>query len=173
MRTVVLAGGCFWCLDATYRQFRGVQSVVSGYTGGQVSNPSYEAVCTGTTGHAEVVKIEFDPAVISEETIFEIFFVIHDPTQLNRQGMDVGTQYRSAMFFQDESEKAEFERAIEKAKQTWGDAIVTSLEPLGEFWSAEEYHQDFFAKNPGQGYCTAVVSPKVAKARQKFAALLR
>ena len=173
MRTVVLAGGCFWCLDATYRQFRGVDSVVSGYTGGKVANPSYEAVCTGTTGHAEVVKIQFDPEVISAETVFEIFFVIHDPTQLNRQGMDVGTQYRSAMFFASDDEKAEFASAIERAKHHWGDQIVTTLEPLEEFWAAEDYHQDFFAKNPGQGYCVAVVSPKVAKARQKFAELLR
>lgn len=173
MRSVVLAGGCFWCLDATYRQFRGVNAVVSGYAGGQLANPSYEAVCAGNTGHAEVVRIEFDPAVISAEAIFEIFFVIHDPTQLNRQGMDIGTQYRSAMFFATEVEKAEFEAAIERAKQNWGEEIVTSLEPLAEFWAAEDYHQDFFAKNPGQGYCTAVVSPKVAKARQKFSHLLR
>jgi peptide-methionine (S)-S-oxide reductase len=173
MRTVVLAGGCFWCLDATYRQFRGVDSVVSGYTGGHMANPSYEAVCDGTTGHAEVVRVEFDPAVISPETIFDIFFVIHDPTQLNRQGMDVGTQYRSAMFYQNDLERAEFEIAIDRAKQNWGNPIVTTLEPLQQFWPAEEYHQDFFAKNPGQGYCTAVVSPKVAKARQKFADLLR
>ena len=173
MRTVVIAGGCFWCLDATYRQFKGVRAVVSGYAGGTVKSPSYEQVCNGDTGHAEVVRIEFDPSVIPAETIFDIFFVIHDPTQLNRQGMDIGTQYRSAMFYQSDEEKAEFAAAIERAKQTWGNDIVTTLEPLQEFWPAEEYHQDFFAKNPGQGYCVAVVSPKVAKARQKFADLLR
>ncbi|MEY3029069.1 MAG: peptide-methionine (S)-S-oxide reductase MsrA [Actinomycetota bacterium] len=173
MRTVVIAGGCFWCLDATYRQFKGVHSVVSGYAGGHIDSPSYEQVCEGNTGHAEVVRIEFDPAVISPETIYDIFFVIHDPTQLNRQGMDVGTQYRSAMFYESEVDKAEFEGAIERANTNWGDQIVTSLEPLTKFWPAEDYHQDFFAKNPGQGYCMAVVSPKVAKARQKFAYLLR
>lgn len=172
METFVLGGGCFWCLDSAYVQFRGVQDVTCGYTGGSVVNPSYEAVCNGNTGHAEVVSVSFDPEVITREEILDIFFTLHDPTQLNRQGNDVGTQYRSSMFYAHADQKTLFENAIEKAKQIWGEDIVTEVTPLREFYAAEEYHQDFFAKNPNQGYCVAVVAPKVAKVRAKFSNLL-
>ena len=172
METFVLGGGCFWCLDSAFVQFRGISDVTCGYTGGSVQNPSYEAVCNGNTGHAEVVSVTFDPEVISQEQILDIFFTLHDPTQLNRQGNDVGTQYRSSMFFQDDAKKAIFESAIERAKVIWGDEIVTEVAPLRELYAAEEYHQDFFAKNPNQGYCVAVVAPKVSKVRAKFSDLL-
>ncbi|MDQ0380364.1 peptide-methionine (S)-S-oxide reductase MsrA [Amycolatopsis thermophila] len=169
MRTFVLAGGCFWCLDAVYRTLRGVQDVVSGYTGGDTAGPTYEQVCTGRTGHAEAVAVTFDPEVIPAEVILDVFFTLHDPRQLNRQGADVGTQYRSAMFYADDAQRAEFEAAIKRASEWWDGEIVTTLEPLGEFYRAEEYHQDFFAKNPGQGYCLAVALPKVNKVRKSFA----
>ena len=169
MRTFVLAGGCFWCLDAVYRTLEGVSDVVSGYTGGRVPNPSYELVCTGTTDHAEAVAVTFDEQVIPAEIILDVFFTLHDPRQLNRQGNDVGTQYRSAMFYADDEQKAEFQAAIEKAGELWGGGVVTSNTRLGEFYRAEEYHQDFFAKNPGQGYCMAVAVPKVTKVRKGFA----
>ncbi|MBK0296451.1 peptide-methionine (S)-S-oxide reductase MsrA, partial [Bacillus sp. S34] len=153
MTTFVLAGGCFWCLDAVYRTLQGVQDVVSGYIGGGVENPSYELVCTGTTGHAEAVAVTFDETVIPADVILDVFFTLHDPRQLNRQGADVGTQYRSAVFPADDDQKALFERAIERASDIWDGGIVTTIEPMGTFYRAEEYHQDFFAKNPGQGYC--------------------
>lgn len=172
METFVLGGGCFWCLDSAYVQFRGISDVTCGYTGGSLPNPSYEAVCNGNTGHAEIVSVTFDPEVISSEQILDIFFTLHDPTQLNRQGNDVGTQYRSSMFFSSPEQKDVFEAAIERAKDTWGDDIVTELAPLKELYEAEEYHQDFFAKNPNQGYCVAVVAPKVSKVRAKFSDLL-
>jgi peptide-methionine (S)-S-oxide reductase len=169
MKTYVLAGGCFWCLDAAYRVLRGVSSVVSGYTGGENPNPSYEQVCSGTTGHAEAVAVAFDPAVIPSDVILDAFFTMHDPRQLNRQGNDVGTQYRSAMFFRNDEEQALFEAARERAAETWGGEVVTELALLGEFYEAEDYHQDFFAKNPTQGYCLAVAVPKVVKVRKSFA----
>ena len=172
MQTFVLGGGCFWCLDSAYAQFRGITDVTCGYTGGNTPNPSYEAVCDGNTGHAEVVSIEFDESVISVEQILDIFFTLHDPTQLNRQGNDIGTQYRSSMFYVDD-QKLVFESAIERAKEIWGDKIVTEVVALGELYRAEDYHQDFFAKNPNQGYCVAVVAPKVAKVRAKFTDLLK
>lgn len=172
METFVLGGGCFWCLDSAYVQFRGISDVTCGYTGGAKESANYEAVCNGNTGHAEVVSITFDPQVISQEQILDIFFTLHDPTQLNRQGNDVGTQYRSSMFYQDDAQKAVFESAIERAKVIWGDDIVTEVAHLREFFPAEEYHQDFFAKNPNQGYCVAVVAPKVSKVRAKFSDLL-
>ena len=168
MKTYVVAGGCFWCLDAAYRVLRGVSDVVSGYTGGQVEHPTYEHVCQGTTGHAEAVAVTFDPSVIPSDVILDAFFTMHDPRQLNRQGNDVGTQYRSAMFYRDEEEKALFEAAIDRANEMWGGGVVTELSPLGVFYDAEEYHQDFFAKNPSQGYCLAVAVPKVHKVRQAF-----
>lgn len=173
MSSIVLAGGCFWCLDAVYRNLIGVTDVVSGYAGGQTQNPTYQQVCTGTTGHAEVVRVEFDEADIPRDVILDVFFTLHDPRQLNRQGNDVGTQYRSAMFYATETEKAEFARSIERASELWGPGIVTTLEPLETFYEAEEYHQDFFAKNPGQGYCMAVAVPKVAKVRASFAQYAR
>ena len=169
MRTFVLAGGCFWCLDAVYRTLDGVTEVVSGYTGGRVPNPSYEAVCTGTTDHAEAVAVTFDETIIPSSVILDVFFSLHDPRQLNRQGNDVGTQYRSAMFYADDEQKSEFEEARERASEAWGGGIVTSITKLGEYYRAEEYHQDFFAKNPGQGYCLAVALPKVQKIRKSYA----
>jgi peptide-methionine (S)-S-oxide reductase len=173
METFVLAGGCFWCLDAVYRTLQGVQDVVSGYTGGTVPNPSYEQVCTGTTGQAEAVAVTFDPAVIPADIILDVFFTLHDPRQLNRQGNDIGTQYRSAMFYDGDEQKALFEHALERADELWDGGIVTTLEPLGEFYRAEEYHQDFFAKNPGQGYCMAVAVPKVTKVRKAYASYIK
>ena len=172
MKTYHLAGGCFWCLDAAYRVLRGVSDVVSGYTGGQNPHPTYEQVCTGTTGHAEAVAVTFDPTVIPSDVILDAFFTMHDPRQLNRQGNDVGTQYRSAMFYRDDEELALFEAARDRANETWGGGVVTEISPLGEFYDAEEYHQDFFAKNPSQGYCLAVAVPKVAKVRKSFAGYL-
>jgi peptide-methionine (S)-S-oxide reductase len=171
--TFVLAGGCFWCLDAAYRPLRGVQSVVSGYTGGTVENPSYEQVCTGTTGHAEAVAVTFDPTVIPADVILDAFFTMHDPRQLNRQGNDIGTQYRSAMFPASDQQRELFEAALQRAEDTWEGAPVTTIESGSEFYRAEEYHQDFFAKNPTQGYCLAVAVPKVAKVRAKFTQYLK
>jgi peptide-methionine (S)-S-oxide reductase len=168
MKTYVLAGGCFWCLDAAYRVLRGVHDVVSGYTGGHTDHPNYDQVCSGATGHAEAVAVTFDPAVIPSDVILDAFFTMHDPRQLNRQGHDVGTQYRSAMFYRDDEEKALFEAAIARANEMWGGGVVTEVSPLGEYFDAEEYHQDFFAKNPTQGYCLAVAVPKVQKVRQSF-----
>ena len=172
MTTFVLAGGCFWCLDAAYRALRGVESVVSGYIGGKVPHPSYELVCTGTTGHAEAVAVTFDPEVIPEEIILDAFFTMHDPRQLNRQGNDIGTQYRSAMFPADEAQRTVFEAALRRAAEIWDGDPVTTIEPWDEFYPAEEYHQDFFAKNPTQGYCLAVAVPKVNKVRARFAEYL-
>ncbi len=169
MHTFVLAGGCFWCLDAVYRTLRGVTDVVSGYTGGVTKNPDYDAVCTGMTGHAEAVAVTFAPEVIPDSVILDVFFSLHDPRQLNRQGNDRGTQYRSAMFYTDDAQKKEFEGALERASGYWEGGLVTTLEPLGTWYTAEDYHQDFFAKNPGQGYCMAIAVPKVNKIRQSFA----
>ena len=180
METYVLAGGCFWCLDAAYRALRGVESVVSGYTGGTTPNPTYEQVCTGATGHAEAVKVTFDPEVIPSDVILDAFFTMHDPRQLNHQGADQGTQYRSAMFSADEEQRALFETARERATQLWDaplgtteGTVVTTIEPLGAFYEAEDYHQDFFAKNPTQGYCLAVAVPKVNKVRASFSQYIR
>ncbi|WP_157156480.1 MULTISPECIES: peptide-methionine (S)-S-oxide reductase MsrA [unclassified Diaminobutyricimonas] len=173
MQTFVLAGGCFWCLDAVYRTLDGVSEVVSGYTGGATPRPSYELVCTGTTGHAEAVAVTFDENVIPAEVILDVFFTLHDPRQLNRQGNDIGTQYRSAMFYTDDAQKQLFEQALERASGYWDGGIVTELAPLGEFFVAEDYHQDFFAKNPGQGYCMAVALPKVNKIRSSFSQYAR
>lgn len=173
MKTYVLAGGCFWCLDAAYRVLDGVADVVSGYTGGSTPHPSYEQVCTGTTGHTEAVAVTFDPEVIPSDVILDVFFTIHDPRQLNRQGNDIGTQYRSGMYYRDDEELALFTAARDRAAQVWDGEIVTEIEPLGEFWDAEEYHQDFFRKNPGQGYCMAVAVPKVNKVRQSYQHYLR
>lgn len=172
METFVLGGGCFWCLDSAYVQFRGISEVTCGYTGGSLPNPSYEAVCSGKTGHAEIVTVTFDPAIISSEQVLDIFFTLHDPTQLNRQGHDVGTQYRSSMFFSSPEQKQLFEDGISRAEEIWGKDVVTEVAELADLFDAEEYHQDFFAKNPNQGYCLAVVAPKVAKVRAKFSHLL-
>lgn len=165
-----LAGGCFWCLEAVYDELKGVEDVVSGYAGGHVPHPSYERVCTGETGHAEVVQIKFDPQVISFNEILKVFFTIHDPTTLNRQGADVGTQYRSAIFYHTPEQKTVAEQTIEEitAAKIWDKPIVTEITPFKEFYPAEDYHQEYFKRNPYQGYCQMVVAPKVAKFRQKF-----
>ncbi len=173
MTSFVLGGGCFWCLDSSYMQFKGVSDVVVGYMGGKNDNPTYEEVCNGNTGHAEVAEIIFDETIISAETILDIFFTIHDPRQLNRQGNDIGTQYRSVMFYKDDVQRVQFEDAIMRAKDHWDGELMTELSPAETFWVGEEYHQDFFAKNPNQGYCNAVVSPKMAKARASFAQFLK
>jgi peptide-methionine (S)-S-oxide reductase len=173
METFVLAGGCFWCLDSAYVQFRGVEDVTCGYTGGHKPNPSYQQICDGNTGHAEVVSVTFDPEQITSEQILDIFFTVHDPTQLNRQGADVGDQYRSAMFYSSEEQRQVFTDAVERAKEIWGEKIVTEVTALTENFEAEEYHQDYFEKNPNQGYCLAVIAPKVSKARANFTSLLR
>ena len=169
METYVLAGGCFWCLDAVYRSLDGVTDVVSGYLGGRTKHPTYEAVCTGMTGHAEAVEVTFAPELIPREVILDVFFTLHDPRQLNRQGHDVGTQYRSAMFYADDEQKALFEAAVARAAEVWEGKVVTQLTPLVDFHRAEDYHQDFFAKNPNQGYCMAVALPKVNKVRRSYA----
>jgi peptide-methionine (S)-S-oxide reductase len=170
-QVAVLGGGCFWCLEAVFNEGRGVTAVESGYTGGQVIDPTYEQVCSGTTGHAEVVKIEFDDSAISFADLLEIFFVIHDPTTLNRQGHDVGTQYRSAIYWLDESQRdaAQATIAALARDRVYEDPIVTELSPLGPYYPGEAYHQRYFERNPGQGYCRMVVAPKVAKFRQKLA----
>jgi peptide-methionine (S)-S-oxide reductase len=165
-----LAGGCFWCLEAVYDQLRGVLDVVSGYSGGHVPNPSYEMVCGGRTGHAEVVQVTFDPAVITYAEILQIFFAIHDPTTLNRQGADVGMQYRSAIFYRSPAQRATAEKVIADytTQKLWPSPIVTQLVPFESFYPAEDYHQEYFARNPYQGYCQAIIAPKVAKFRNQF-----
>jgi peptide-methionine (S)-S-oxide reductase len=170
-----LAGGCFWCLEAVYDQLKGVEDVVSGYSGGTVPAPTYKQVCTGTTGHAEVVQITFDPDVISFRDLLDVFFTIHDPTTLNRQGGDVGTQYRSAVFYHTPEQRAVAEQVIRElaAARVWNDPIVTQVTPLQAFYPAETYHQEYFANNPAQGYCRTVVAPKVAKFRKQHLARLK
>jgi peptide-methionine (S)-S-oxide reductase len=170
-----LGGGCFWCLEAVYDQLTGVADVVSGYMGGHVANPTYRAVCNGTTGHAEVVQLTFDPEQISFREILEVFFTIHDPTTLNRQGADVGTQYRSAIFTHSDAQQATALQLIAEltAERVWSNPIVTEVTPASAFYSAEDYHQEYFARNGGQPYCQVVVAPKVAKFRKQFAARLR
>ncbi len=165
-----LAGGCFWCLEAAFQDLKGVENVQSGYAGGRVANPSYEDVCTGTTGHAEVVQITFDPQVVSFDDLLHVFFTIHDPTTLNRQGADVGTQYRSAIFYHSPEQKATAERVIAElqAQKLWDEPVVTEIKPLTAFYPAEEYHRDYFRRNPTQGYCRAVIAPKVAKVRKLY-----
>jgi peptide-methionine (S)-S-oxide reductase len=154
-------------------QFRGVEDVEVGYSGGHTDNPSYEAVCSEKTGHAEVARVIFDESVISAETILDIFFTLHDPTQLNRQGNDIGSSYRTCMFYENQEQKQLFEQAIDRAKQVWGEAIVTTVQPLEKFWMGEQYHQDFFAKNPNQGYCNFVVKPKMEKTAKNFSSYLK
>jgi peptide-methionine (S)-S-oxide reductase len=166
-----LGGGCFWCLEAVFQGLRGVDKVVSGYAGGHVANPTYRSVCGGNTGHAEVVQVTFDPTVTSYREVLEVFFAVHDPTTLNRQGADVGTQYRSAIFYHSPEQKQAAEKLIAdlSAENAWGRPIVTQVVPADTFYPAEDYHQNYFNSNPGQGYCQAVVAPKVAKFRKLFA----
>ena len=175
MEFATLAGGCFWCLEAVFQQLRGVTKVVSGYAGGDVPNPSYQAVCTGATGHAEVTQVTFDPSSVSYRDLLDVFFTIHDPTTLNRQGADEGTQYRSAIFYHSPEQKAEAERKIKEleAEHVWDDPIVTEVVPLEQFYPAEGYHQDYYARNASQPYCRAVIAPKVAKLRSKYFAKLK
>jgi peptide-methionine (S)-S-oxide reductase len=170
-----LAGGCFWCLEAVYEQVNGVLQVESGYAGGVVPNPTYEQVCTGRTGHAEVVQVTFDPEVISFEDLLSIFFTIHDPTTLNRQGADVGTQYRSAIFYHDEGQRSVAESVIERieAEGIWDDPIVTEVAPFQAFYKAEDYHQEYYRRNQRQPYCRVVIAPKVAKFRKEHFERLR
>lgn len=168
MTTFVLGGGCFWCIDAVFRRLKGVTSVKSGYAGGTTDSPTYYQVATGRTGHAEVVSVTFDESVIPAETILNIFFSIHDPTTLNRQGADVGTQYRSIMLYQDERQEELFKAAIEKAESIWAATIVTDLKRLQKFFPAEDEHQDYFNKHPETGYCQVIIAPKVVKARATY-----
>ena len=170
-----LAGGCFWCLEAVYVELEGVEKVVSGYAGGAIPNPSYEQVCSGRTGHAEVVQVAFDPGVVSYEDMLGVFFTIHDPTTLNRQGNDVGTQYRSAIFYHNDEQKADAEKAIREIAEAriWSRPIVTEIVPLTDFYAAEAYHQDYFKNNPYQPYCQVVVAPKVAKFRKQHFSRLK
>jgi peptide-methionine (S)-S-oxide reductase len=170
-QTATLAGGCFWCLEAVYDNLQGVTDVISGYSGGHVTDPSYHEVTSGRTGHAEVVQLTLDPDQISFQEILEIFFTIHDPTTLNRQGADVGTQYRSAIFYHSEEQQQIAEQVIAdlEEKKIWGNPIVTQVAPFEAFYPAEDYHQEYFANNPYQPYCQVVIAPKVAKFRQKFA----
>lgn len=170
-----LAGGCFWCIEAVFDELRGVESVESGYSGGTVANPSYQLVCTGTTGHAEAARITFDPKVITYKQILEVFFTVHDPMTLNRQGADVGTQYRSAIFYHNEGQKKVAEQVIKEITNAkiWDNSIVTEVTPFKNFYVAEDYHQEYFANNPDQGYCRVVIAPKVAKFRQHYREMLK
>jgi peptide-methionine (S)-S-oxide reductase len=165
-----LAGGCFWCLEAVFDELNGVEIVESGYAGGQIANPTYRQVCTGTTGHAEVVQISFDPSIISFKELLQVFFTIHDPTTLNRQGADMGTQYRSAIFYHTPEQKSVAEQVITEINEAriWDAPIVTEVTKFSEFYPAEEYHRDYFLRNPDQPYCRAVIEPKVAKFRKSF-----
>jgi len=173
--TATLGGGCFWCLEAVYEQLNGVIQVESGYAGGAVPNPTYEQVCTGRTGHAEVVQVTFDPSELAYEQLLEVFFTIHDPTTLNRQGADVGTQYRSVIFTHDDDQRAAAESVITRieAEGIWDDPIVTQVAPLDAFYKAEDYHQEYYRRNQGQPYCQVVIAPKVAKFRRRYADKLR
>jgi peptide-methionine (S)-S-oxide reductase len=175
METITLGGGCFWCLEAVYVEMEGVQSVVSGYMGGRVADPDYRSVCTGSTGHIEVVQVTYDPAVTSTREILEVFFAIHDPTSLDRQGNDAGTQYRSAIFYHTQEQYETAQALIDELEREkiWSRPIVTEVRPAVEFYPAEDYHQNYFANNPQQPYCSFVVSPKVRKFREKFAAKMR
>lgn len=175
MELATLAGGCFWCLDAVFRPVQGVEAVVAGFTGGHVQTPSYEQVVYSNTGHAEAVQLAFDPAVITYRALLEIFFATHDPTTLNRQGADVGPQYRSAIFHHSPEQEKTAREAIAAltAQGVFGRPIVTEVQPAGEFYPAEAYHQNYFARNPGEGYCRVVIAPKVAKMREAYAARLK
>ena len=175
LQTATLAGGCFWCLEAVYDEIKGVQPVESGYAGGQMDNPTYRAVCNGDTGHAEVIQVHFDPNIVSYRDLLNVFFAIHDPTTLNRQGADVGTQYRSAIFYHDDEQKMIAEELIKdlNSQKIWDRPIVTEVAKLDKFYMAEDYHQEYFARNPYQPYCQAVVAPKVSKFRKHFLDMLK
>jgi peptide-methionine (S)-S-oxide reductase len=170
-----LGGGCFWCTEAVFSELKGVEKVESGYSGGAVPNPTYEQVCDGDTGHVEVANITYDPGVITYKQLLEIFFTVHDPTTLNRQGADVGTQYRSAIFYHDQKQKEVAEEVIREvdASKIWDHPIVTELSPFSVFYKAEGYHQEYYLRNPRQGYCTVVIAPKVSKFRKKYSEMLK
>ncbi|PHM18596.1 MAG: peptide-methionine (S)-S-oxide reductase [Sulfuricurvum sp. PD_MW2] len=168
MEKALVGGGCFWCIEAVYNRVRGVQSAISGYAGGARKNPSYEQVCSGATGHAEVVEITYDPSVIAYEEILEIFWEIHNPTTLNSQGADRGTQYRSVIYYYDEVQKEKAKASIAQAQLSWNDPIVTELSPAPEFYPGESYHQNYYNEHPTQGYCHVVIAPKIEKFMKKF-----
>ncbi|WP_435102744.1 peptide-methionine (S)-S-oxide reductase MsrA [Halarchaeum sp. P4] len=165
-------GGCFWCVEAAFEELEGVESVTSGYAGGHTDDPTYEEVCSGETGHAEVVQLKYDPDVVSYDELLEVFFTIHDPTQLNRQGPDVGTQYRSIVLSHDDEQREQAEAYVEALDEEYEDDVVTEIEPCEKFWEAEAYHQNYFEKNPDDAYCTMHAAPKVEKVREKFEAKL-
>ncbi len=175
IETITLGGGCFWCIEAVFDDLQGVEDVVSGYMGGHSANPSYEDICTGKTGHAEVIQVKFDPGVISLRDILEVFLAVHDPTTRDRQGNDIGTQYRSVVFYHAGEQKQVVEQVIQSVGggKVWDAPVVTEIAPATTFYPAEEYHQEYFKRNPHQGYCMAVVSPKVSKFRKNFAAKLK
>lgn len=168
MTTYTLAAGCFWCIDAVFRRLKGVESSVCGYAGGSREDARYYAVATGKTGHAEAVQVTFDEAILPAETLLDIFFLIHDPTTLNRQGADKGPQYASVMWYENDAQKADFVAALERAQQLWSEPIVTRIEPLDKFYDAEPEHQDYFTHNPANGYCSVVIAPKIVKARKEY-----
>lgn len=173
LENITFGGGCFWCVESCFNMLKGVELAVSGYSGGHTQNPTYEEVCSGETGHAEVVQISYDPAVISYEQLMDVFFFLHDPTQLNRQGNDIGTQYRSVVFYRDDAEKLKIEKAIEFSEQSgkWNGKYVTEIAQFEKFWPAEAYHQGYYNENPTQPYCSAVVGPKIAKFTTHYGAL--
>jgi len=172
LQTATVAGGCFWCTEAVFKQIEGVESITSGYAGGHVEDPSYEAVCSGDTGHAECVQVEYDPEVIDYEDVLTVFFATHNPTTKNRQGPDVGSQYRSAVFYHDEAQREAAEALVEDLGSQYSDPIVTEIEPLDTFYPAEEYHQDYYERNPDQGYCAVNIDPKLKKLNEQFRELL-
>lgn len=173
LEQITFGGGCFWCVESCFNMLKGVKSAISGYSGGHKDNPTYEEVCTGETGHAEVVQITYDPSVISYEQLMDVFFFLHDPTQLNRQGNDIGTQYRSVIYYKDEAEKAKAEEAVKTSQESgrWQGTYVTELTKFSKFWPAEQYHQGYYNENPTQPYCSAVVGPKIQKFKKYFGEL--
>lgn len=175
IETTTLGGGCFWCLEAAFQSLKGVETALSGYAGGSSENPTYQQVCSGSTGHAEVVQVAFDNRVIDFGTLLEVFFTIHDPTTPDRQGADVGTQYRSVIFYHSDTQRATAERIISEmtANQVWPDPIITQLQPVPTFYPADAYHHDYYRQNPSQGYCQVVISPKLAKLRKQHSDLLQ
>lgn len=175
LETATLGGGCFWCLEAVYKELKGVNFVKSGYAGGHIDNPSYKQVCTGNTGHAEVVQIHFNPTIITYEDLLNVFFTIHNPTTLNRQGADIGTQYRSVIFYHNETQRNIAETSVKELEQKnlWANPIITEISPFQMFFQAEDYHQDYYLNNSNQPYCQVVIAPKIAKFRQKFLDQLR
>ncbi|WP_209327174.1 peptide-methionine (S)-S-oxide reductase MsrA [Pseudoalteromonas sp. PA2MD11] len=173
IQIATFGGGCFWCIDAAFRRVKGVLNVSSGYAGGEIENPSYQQICTGLTGHAEVVQLDFDSSIVSYNTLLEMFFTLHDATQLNRQGNDVGTQYRSVIYYHNEQQKAESQAMIDALQKQIREPIVTELSPLTNFYPAEQYHQDYYNENPNQGYCSILIAPKLTKFEQYYAAKLK